>query len=72
MNKEIGLISVCLECKHFSGKPKYVAKDNAGIKRVNSKKNNWCNKHDVDLFLIRSPKGDLVPDIAECESFEQK
>jgi hypothetical protein len=69
--EEIGVISLCLECENFSGKPKYIAKRNNGIKSVNTRKNNWCLKHDVDLMLIDSPKG-LVPDIAECESFNKK
>lgn len=71
MSEEIGTISLCLECEHFSGKPEYMAKRNNGSSAVNSKKHNWCIKHDVDLLLIESPKG-LVPDIADCKSFKQK
>jgi len=71
MSDEIGTISLCLECIHFSGEPRYVAKRNDGSPVVNSKKLNWCNEHNHDLTLIESPKGH-VPDISECESFKQK
>jgi hypothetical protein len=36
--EEIGVISLCLECENFSGKPKYIAKRNNGIKSVNTEK----------------------------------
>jgi hypothetical protein len=70
---EIGQISLCLECEHFSGPPRYVAKTNKGIKAVSSKEHNWCKKHDADLPLMSvDGKPDLMPDISECESFKQK
>jgi len=65
------IVSKCLDCKHFSGKPQYMAKRNNGMKAVNNRAHNWCYKHDVDLVLIEKD-GKQVPDIAECKSFEQK
>ena len=72
-NTKIGKISLCLECEHFSGSPRYVAKTNRGIKAVASHEHNWCKKHDTSLpFMSVDGKKELLPDIAECESFKQK
>ena len=68
--EDIGIISLCLVCEHFSGKPDYVAKRNDGIRVVASVKNNFCLKHDYALGLIDSPVG-LVPDVAECRSYRK-
>jgi len=65
------IVSKCLSCSNFSGKPEYVAKRNNGLKTVNSREYNWCLKHDYDLPII-DREGEIVPDISECSSFNKK
>ena len=72
MSLEIGIISLCLECKNFSEKSKPMAKKNNGDNAVWEGRANWCMKHDTDLVLIEHNKAGMIPDVADCESFEKK
>lgn len=63
-------ISLCVDCKHYSGKPKYVAKRNNGIKCVSSNSMYRCLKYNTELWVMQKNE-ETVPDVAECESYEK-
>jgi hypothetical protein len=72
MSEQNKITSLCLECEHFSGKSRPVAKKNNGQSAVWEGSSNWCKKYDKDLLLIEHKEHGMIPDVAECESFKQK